>query len=435
MKRDGGMAGIRSQGNNHTLFIMIGRLKNFLAKKSTPRVVEYHIDEPETRGSIERSSFRVRGWVTFDKEVSSEELVFWLIGSSKKWQLSHQCRPDVSGAKPGQFAYGFFSCVDYLDIFPSTDALILEIEFPQGKTQIEIGLTASDVANDVEGYFRQGQRTTWENSVLDTEILQAWREDGYLLLSEFFSNSKIDEVNEHINQLWAGRERVDSGITIDAWIDTPRQRRMSFASASDDVRSCPYKLNDLFLADPYIREVILDPRLAGVLRDLLEGDATICSSLFFEYGSEQSAHYDTFYMAPLVKNRMLATWVALEDVDLASGPLFYYPRSHHIAPYRFRDGRYNMTPEEADQCFSYVHDTIKKEGISQTPLIARKGDVFIWHAHLLHGGATILDRTRTRRSLVTHFFRHGDPMGGMLDIEFQKNRFYLPREFLSAEES
>ena len=151
MKRDGGRDGIRSQGNNHTLFIMIGRLKNFLAKKSTPRVVEYHIDEPETKGSIERSSFRVRGWATFDKEVSSEELVFWLIGSSKKWQLSHQCRPDVSGAKPGQFAYGFFSCVDYLDIFPSTDALILEIEFPQGKTQIEIGLTASDVANDVEG--------------------------------------------------------------------------------------------------------------------------------------------------------------------------------------------------------------------------------------------------------------------------------------------
>jgi ectoine hydroxylase-related dioxygenase (phytanoyl-CoA dioxygenase family) len=132
---------------------------------------------------------------------------------------------------------------------------------------------------------------------------------------------------------------------------------------------------------------------------------------------------------------MLATWVALEDVDLASGPLFYYPRSHLIAPYRFRDGRYNMTPEEADQCFSYVHDTIKKEGISQTPLIARKGDVFIWHAHLLHGGAAILDRTRTRRSLVTHFFRHGDPMGGIVEVEFQKNRFYLPREFLSAEES
>ena len=83
VKRDGGMAEIRLQGNNQFLFIMIGRLKNFLAKNSTARVVEYHFDEPETKGSIERSSFQVRGWVTFDKEISPEELVFWLIGSSK----------------------------------------------------------------------------------------------------------------------------------------------------------------------------------------------------------------------------------------------------------------------------------------------------------------------------------------------------------------
>ena len=40
---------------------------------------------------------------------------------------------------------------------------------------------------------------------------------------------------------------------------------------------------------------------------------------------------------------------------------------------------------------------------------ANKGDLLIWHADLLHGGAKIENPSRTRKSLVTHFM----PLGVM----------------------
>lgn len=39
---------------------------------------------------------------------------------------------------------------------------------------------------------------------------------------------------------------------------------------------------------------------------------------------------------------------------------------------------------------------------------ARKGDVFVWNAQLLHGGSPIADRGRTRRSVVFHYFSESD---------------------------
>jgi hypothetical protein len=41
--------------------------------------------------------------------------------------------------------------------------------------------------------------------------------------------------------------------------------------------------------------------------------------------------------------------------------------------------------------------------------VAKKGDVLIWHADLMHGGAPIEDPKRTRKSLVAHFM----PLGVM----------------------
>jgi hypothetical protein len=39
---------------------------------------------------------------------------------------------------------------------------------------------------------------------------------------------------------------------------------------------------------------------------------------------------------------------------------------------------------------------------------ARKGDVFIWNAQLLHGGSAIAQPGRTRRSVVFHYFSESD---------------------------
>ena len=51
-------------------------------------------------------------------------------------------------------------------------------------------------------------------------------------------------------------------------------------------------------------------------------------------------------------------------------------------------------------------------GLAQEELRCRSGDVFLWHAQLLHGGRPIRDMRRTRSSLVVHYWRAGDLPAG-----------------------
>ena len=53
-------------------------------------------------------------------------------------------------------------------------------------------------------------------------------------------------------------------------------------------------------------------------------------------------------------------------------------------------------------------DQIDRNGLEEQRFLAKRGDLFIWHALLLHGGSEICRPGLTRRSLVTHFFTQSD---------------------------
>ena len=41
------------------------------------------------------------------------------------------------------------------------------------------------------------------------------------------------------------------------------------------------------------------------------------------------------------------------------------------------------------------------------PALLRKGEVLVWSAGLVHGGANVLDYALTRKSITTHYFLPG----------------------------
>jgi ectoine hydroxylase-related dioxygenase (phytanoyl-CoA dioxygenase family) len=55
----------------------------------------------------------------------------------------------------------------------------------------------------------------------------------------------------------------------------------------------------------------------------------------------------------------------------------------------------------------YLETEIKKRGAKPEVFLARKGDVLIWHANLLHGGMPVLNPKLTRKSMVAHYFAEG----------------------------
>ena len=91
---------------------------------------------------------------------------------------------------------------------------------------------------------------------------------------------------------------------------------------------------------------------------------------------------------------LIAVWIALEDISLENGPLFYFPGSHQL-PYvlnpQFENGSTTFRIE--DNAYAnyekQIGQVIQKNKLEQKTFFAKKGDAFVWHANLLHGGAPL----------------------------------------------
>ena len=259
-----------------------------------------------------------------------------------------------------------------------------------------------------------------------------WNENGFLILEGFFTAAQVDEVNSLVDDIQSPDSRKKFGdITVDPLTGRYIGGRMQLETAPDEIFEGPIKINDLYLRSDTVRGLALDETLAGILADLMEGEPAICNSLNFIRGSQQAAHIDTWFMAPPDEKRLIVTSICLEDVTPDAGPLFYYPGSQKIPPYRFSTGKLNAVGEELPAASEYVDQQLTERGLEKTVFHGKKGDVFIWSAQLVHGGSEIADLTKSRRSLVTHYFAADDLPSSMVKT-VGPGRDYYDREPLPA---
>ncbi len=247
---------------------------------------------------------------------------------------------------------------------------------------------------------------------------QHWKDHGFLILPGFFNSAVVDKINNCLDALWSERALLQLPVEIDILSGPDAHQSFLFKEAKDQMRDQIYKLNNLFIFVEEVRKIALDAKLKTILSDLLDGEPVICNSLNFERGSCQPFHFDTWYMPPPVKDKMVVTSIALEDIDDTNGPLQYYPGSHLIPPYLFSHGRLNVINEELPNCLSYVDEEIAQRNLHSKTFSCKKGDVFVWHSQLYHGGSAIKNMKRTRKTLVTHYWRKQDlPAEGLVEFD------------------
>lgn len=106
-----------------------------------------------------------------------------------------------------------------------------------------------------------------------------------------------------------------------------------------------------------------------------------------------------------IPSHLAAAWIALEDVHIDSGPLFYYPGSHTIGKFNFGNGIFfnGQSTYDPNDFAKYLDDTCQKAGLEKKTLLIKKGDVLLWHAALAHGGDEIRNPALTRKSFVCHY--------------------------------
>lgn len=230
-----------------------------------------------------------------------------------------------------------------------------------------------------------------------------WDRDGYLVLRGFFTSEAIDQLNAYTDELF--RDPPD-WLVVDNTLDGRRGHLSDFSA--EERAGGHLRLNALFRHRPEVRAVAFDPRVRAILRDLLGEPAVLFNSLTFAKGSQQGPHSDALYLTPRTPGHLVATWVALEDAHPDAGQLFYYPGSHTIPRYTFRNGTHHFLPDEMGDWAEYSLNQLVTAGLERETFDAKKGDLFIWASDLIHGGSPIADASRTRRSMVCHYYSLSD---------------------------
>jgi ectoine hydroxylase-related dioxygenase (phytanoyl-CoA dioxygenase family) len=261
--------------------------------------------------------------------------------------------------------------------------------------------------------------------VLNNDQVSFFFENGYLVLPKLFTDDEVAAVTRAVDRAWADRS-IYNNLTISAFTGTEKYVETYLRNVDPSARQFRHKLNHLYLYDPRVLDLLYQDKLYGVLAELLGGKPLLFNGLNMEQGTEQRMHIDTFYMPPRTFGKMVATWLALEDIHPDSGPLSYYPKSNQIPAYKFSHGNIWASPDEMPAFDAYYDKELADRQLKPEGFCPKKGDVFIWHAQLYHGGGKINDTALTRRSMVNHFWTYEDYLADAIQV--QPGRFMLRQD-------
>jgi ectoine hydroxylase-related dioxygenase (phytanoyl-CoA dioxygenase family) len=215
------------------------------------------------------------------------------------------------------------------------------------------------------------------------QALKGWSKNGYAILENFLSSERVATINAEVERL------IDD-------------KHVNFRYGGK-------KIMFAFHVSPLIRSIGEDEELQQILSLLMGKEMSLFQSINFIKGSEQRTHSDTIHMTTFPLGNMLAVWVALEDISEDNGPLHYYPGSHQLPYILNKDfGNEGSTLFLGNKTYADYEDKIEaiiqEQQLEKKTFLAKKGDIFIWHANLLHGGNPMNDPNLTRKSMVFHYY-------------------------------
>jgi ectoine hydroxylase-related dioxygenase (phytanoyl-CoA dioxygenase family) len=246
----------------------------------------------------------------------------------------------------------------------------------------------------------------------DEEILRSWVIDGYIKVNNIIHNDDIDGVNYFINDLFlTDKPKNITFLGLDSRAMSHRElilldykKRIQFAKKS------PWRIHELWSECQFAKNIFLNKRLVEIASLIFGRQAYPRSTINFLYGSRQELHQDMSVFHVFPGNYLIGVWIALEDIHADSGPLLFSPGSHRHERYLKFDNhpQTNLRTcalSEYQEYYKYTNKIADKYGIK--PFLAKKGDIFMWHGMLVHGGSPVKNINLTRRSMVIHFLTDG----------------------------
>jgi hypothetical protein len=244
-------------------------------------------------------------------------------------------------------------------------------------------------------------RTTVDESSLSAEQL-FWRQNGYLIMPSVLPDDRI-----------AGYVRVREANNMPPIAGFPN----SYA----------------YMQIREIRDICLYEPVAAMMEHLIGDKLALHFDLTQWVSTERTWHQDDYLNEDHINSWYVAAWYALDDVDPASGPFEYVPTSHRWPVMRKQKIQARLNPEEAtsarwpsfaEHFVTPIFDAkITESRLPVRQFLAKKGDVLIWHARLVHRGARPRKPGTPRKSIIGHFTALGKISPKDHDVEYTDELF------------
>ncbi len=213
------------------------------------------------------------------------------------------------------------------------------------------------------------------------KYVNSLKDNGYLILKNLISLKTVKDIKGYIESLSLGpKERI----------------------TSDNHHS--------------LLEISNNKKVLKIASTFFKENAAPIQGLLFKYPTQQPIHQDTVHFSTFPRDLMLASWVALEDINIDNGPLEYIPNSHLIPSFSHYEYPTRHTHRNKNSISYYeqyekeISQLIKKLKLKKSFFLAKAGDCIIWHPRLMHGGNQIPKENLTRYSYVTHYMATKTPI-------------------------
>ena len=217
-----------------------------------------------------------------------------------------------------------------------------------------------------------------------TELLQRFDEDGYVMLRGFLSGEQIRELREHLDRFIA---------------ETVPTMPANHVLYEDKLKPETLKqMQNLHTYAPYFGKMTVGSEFEDLAALLMRDRAVPKNLQYFNkpagVGQPTPAHQDGYYFM-LSPCEAVTMWLALEKVDEENGCVRYLPGSH----------RQGMRPHARTATLGFsqgISDYGEADTAAEVMMPAEAGDLLVHHALTVHraDGNSSVDRTRKAMGFV-----------------------------------
>ena len=149
----------------------------------------------------------------------------------------------------------------------------------------------------------------------EADDIRKFEKNGYIIFQNAIPSADCDRL---LNYFEASFASGNDQLIIQAPEEKGGRRRVQKGEQFKEQR-----IVDVYMIENAAREILLNSKIERFLEICFEAPPMLFQSLSFVKGSNQALHQDTEFVVTNRPMELIASWIALEDVQPGSGELMY----------------------------------------------------------------------------------------------------------------